>query len=105
MTVTVAIKNNKNKKQIKPKKMFDRKYYYGTVFQEYFNNKPEKTFWVKLDPAGESLLNVWFNEENNKYELSTDNIESLLEFAESVKVVKIEADINFSLDFSGAKND
>ena len=98
MMISVVIKNSKNKKQIKPKKMFDRKYYYGTVFQEYFNNKPEKTFWVKLDPAEESLLNIWFDDESNEYKLSTDNMESLLELASTVKAVKVEADINFSLN-------
>lgn len=69
---------------------------HGEVFQQYFEDKPQKCFYIGCGKS-ENVINIWFEEEEGVYRLSSDDKNSLLGLVSSVKVKKIEADIDVTL--------
>lgn len=75
-------------------------YLYGTVFQQYFDDEAQSTFWVSCGHGEKSVITVWFEDESNEWRLSTDNKKSLKEFVPQVKALLVDrADIKLKLKF------
>lgn len=95
--IEIKIKDTKNKKKklLHPNEMLDTPY--GTVFRQWFNNKPSDCYYMSCGHAEKSVVTFWFDDESGKYRLATDDAESLSEFNFSVRVQKIEADVKMKL--------
>lgn len=70
---------------------------YGTIFQQYFNGKPCKDYYISCGHAEKSVIHIWHHEEDEEYNLSTDDIKSLKELVNTVKVKEIDATIEINL--------
>jgi hypothetical protein len=69
---------------------------YGTIFQQYHNGKPCKDYYISCGHAEKSVIHIWYNEED-EYNLSTDDIKSLKELVDAVRVKEINATIEIDL--------
>lgn len=97
----IEIKINKKDESInliKPSEMINSKY--GTVFQEFFKNKQGNSFFISCGIGEKSIIHIWYNDENKRYELSTDDKESLKQFVESYKVFEIDAIISIDMNIN-----
>ena len=69
----------------------------GTVFQQYFNNKPTNQYYISCGVNEESLVQIWYDDEDGKHRLSTENKKSLKKLYDTVKVKKTDAVIEINL--------
>lgn len=60
-------------------------------FQQYSHGKPQKTFYINCGIGEDNLIAIWYCDEEKKYLLSTDNIESLSTLNDHVQVKKIKS--------------
>lgn len=70
---------------------------HGTIFQQYHNGYPCKDYYISCGHAEKSVIHIWYNEEDAEYNLSTDNIKSLKELVDAVRVKEIDATIEINL--------
>jgi len=73
---------------------------HGTVFQQYAHDMPTKNFWISCGGAEEAMINIFYSDDPpyvQEYRLSTDDIESLLDFLPHIKARQIEADVKIGL--------
>lgn len=88
---------NKEIELLKPSKMLDN-LPYGTVFQQWFKGEPSDTFFLTCGPSEKRVITFWWDDENRKYKVGTDNKKSLREYVSSVKVFKINAEIKINAE-------
>ena len=70
---------------------------HGTIFQQYHNGEPCKDYYISCGRSEQSVIHIWYNEENGEYNLSTDNFKSLKSLVDTVKVKEIDATIDINL--------
>lgn len=93
--IKITIQNDTDNDLIDPCQMIDTEY--GTVFQQYFKNKAQNHYYISCGHCEKSVVSLWYNDEEKKHQLSTDDIESLKELVKSVKVKQIDATIEITL--------
>jgi hypothetical protein len=71
---------------------------HGTVFQQFFDGKAQKNYYVSCGHAEESVINIWYSDESKKWALSTDDKKSLLGLTSPVMVKKIDAELEIELN-------
>jgi hypothetical protein len=99
MNVKVIIDKEKKKDLIEPLKMFDKNVAYGTIFRGFFRDRPNRDFFVSCGPHEDGIIHIWYNDEEQKYQLNVDTPKSVSEYVESYKVFKIDGEIEFSLSY------
>lgn len=70
----------------------------GTVWQQYFNGKPQKWYFINIG-VHEPLLIVWYDSESEQYRLSSNSRKDLLEYDSLVTFAKINVDLKLDLIF------
>ena len=70
---------------------------YGTVFEQWFEGKPQGEFYISCGHCEDSVINIWYDEEDGCHKLSTDNAKSLKGLVNSVMVRKIDATVTIGL--------
>lgn len=98
--IKIKVKSQKEKLE-NPAVMFEP-HAYGTVFQQYFRGKPDNTYFIHCGIGAKHLITVWYNDEDNRHELSTDSIKDINSFTEHVKVKRVDADIKITLETNNA---
>jgi len=81
---------------IEPVKMLNTPH--GTVFQQFFHGKPQKSYYVSCGHLEESVINIWYSKESKEWLLSTDDKESLLGLNLPVMVKKVDVDLRIELN-------
>lgn len=89
---------NRATNKLNPVEMLENKYA-GCVFQQYANNIPQNNFYINCDINEGAVIQIWFDDVNYKYQLSTINKKDLSMYLPHVKVVKLDAKINLTLEF------
>lgn len=89
---------SKSSNKLDPVEMLDNKYSHS-IFQQYCNDLPENCFYINCGINEESLIAIWYSDEDEKYNLSTDDRKSLRSLLSHVKVVKIDAEVNLTIKF------
>lgn len=96
--MNITVKNiSNNVKLIDPVRMLDNIWPAGTVFQQYVSGSPTKDYYITCGHHEDSVITIWYCDEDFRHKLSTDNIKSLSELLSHVKVQQIEAEINLEL--------
>jgi hypothetical protein len=93
--IKITIQNDTDDDLIDPVLM--AKSNYGTVFRQYFKDIKQKDLYFSCGQDEDAIIHIWYDEENNEYRLSTDDIKSLKELVKSVKVKQIDATIEITL--------
>lgn len=70
---------------------------HGTIFQQYHDGIMCEEYYVSCGGGENSVIHIWHSDEDNKYRLSTDNVKSLTELYNTVKVKEIDATIEINL--------
>jgi len=98
MTVKIKVQQTKTDMELlDPREMLNNRFDHGTIFQEYFHSVPQKSYYICCGPHEESLIHIWFSDEEDEYKLSTDNLKSLKELNSDVKVKQCDVDIKMKL--------
>ena len=98
MTVKIKVEHNKaDLNLLDPCEMFSNRFDHGTVFQQYFHDVPQKTYYICCGSYEESVIHIWFSDEENTYKFSTDNLRSLKDLNYSVKVKQCDSVIKMKL--------
>lgn len=93
--IKITIQNDTDNDLIDPTVMINSEY--GTVFQQWFKGKKQPVYYISCGHCEKSVVSLWYNDEEKKHQLSTDDIKSLKELAKSVKVKQINATIEITL--------
>lgn len=89
----IRVKNS-DEEMIEPQEMLNwHKYPHGTVFQQYMKKEPQKNFYITCGSFEKRLVNIWFNDEDEEYNLSTSDHQELSEYYDFVKFKKVDAEI------------
>lgn len=72
---------------LEPSEMFE--YDVGTVFQQYFHGKPDRTYYVNYG-HNEPLLMVWYNDESKMWCLSQETKKSIKGLNPTVQAKVVE---------------
>jgi hypothetical protein len=80
-----------------PCEMLNNKFDHGAVFQQYFQGVPQRIYYICCGPYEDSVIHIWFSDEEDEYRLSTDNLQSLKELNSNVKVKQCDVDIKMKL--------
>lgn len=92
---------NKSTDKLNPVEMLENKYS-NRVFQQYANNVPQNHFYINCginEEAVIQIIQIWFDDENYEYQLSTSDKKDLSMLLPHIKVVKLDAKINLTLEF------
>lgn len=93
--IKITIQNDTDNDLIDPTVMINSEY--GTVFQQWFKGKKQPVYYVSCGFAEENVIQIWYNPEEDKHMLSTDDLKSLKQLVKEVKVQKINATIETTL--------
>ena len=93
--IKITIQNDADNNLIDPTAMINTEY--GAVFQQWFKGKKQPVYYMSCGFAEENVIQIWYNAEDDKHMLSTDNLKSLKQLVKEVKVQKINATIEMIL--------
>lgn len=74
---------------------------HGTLFQQYFNGKPCKDYYISCGHSELCVIHMWYSDEDGEYRLSTDDMKSLQGLVDAVKVKEINGLIEIKLSIDG----
>lgn len=82
-------------------KMVDMLNYPYEIFQQYSKGLPQEWYYINPGINEPNLILIWYDDEDKKYRLSTENKQGLKEYNSFVTAVKItdSIDISINLEF------